>query len=743
MTKNHIQDEAPCELCHRRVGLVESSMRVIGLTLACVAFTSFGNAVCGAEQRPQGGSLVEHFQQLDRDGDGKLSTQELQRFPYIQRADSNHDGFVTLDEARILLGRRNRSEGPQPESGSGGNRVGLFQLFQRIPMSSGPLAVGVLGVDSDDWLDLILPSGWQSGQFSIALNRPDPERGRAFQVRTLEMSRDPADSVKRRITKGLGLHDFNNDGRMDVYLCNGDRGGPSLAPDGETVRPGNSNASSINSVQFSRGDGTFETRNLGIDSRGSTVRAVLFSDFDGDGYFDSYHSVSPYYGPGWGGSPFGNELHPGTAKWDRFGPDVIRDILPDPSFWQDGHGRGIKLFKAALIRDLDGDGRPDIVTGAYADIWGGSFRRLQTPEDAKLDLDEDGIPDTTWPGVWERGLFLLRNISTPGRIRFEDVSNSAVDRAYSDGTEYPQMHVYSILAADMDHDADLDLLVTGPRNRSAHRSVEDNTPTARLLRNDSMPGRLAFTDVTDNSGFGLLNGREVPGYVLHRSVPNLAAGVAMDYDNDSQVDFIFADRQDSDPNAPLHPWVFRNGGNGRFELVSPEVHGMTGNFNDLSYGDFHNDGRMDLAFVNGDPRGGGYVAVYRNATANSNHWVTLQVTWPENRFGLESKVTVFKSGTDEVLGYEEVRTDFCYRSKRSPTLHFGLGSATSVDVQVTTRDGRVQMFDGLPTDTTHVLEINPREHATLKRSSASGSCSSITLASIAAESPSCVYAAPM
>jgi hypothetical protein len=72
-------------------------------------------------------------------------------------------------------------------------------------------------------------------------------------------------------------------------------------------------------------------------------------------------------------------------------------------------------------------------------------------------------------------------------------------------------------------------------------------------------------------------------------------------------------------------------------------------------------------------------------------------------------VTLFVTGTQTILGFDEVRTDFCYRSKKSPTLHFGLGSVESVDVQVTTRAGQTQKFKGLPADKTHVLHINPSE----------------------------------
>jgi hypothetical protein len=652
----------------------------------------------------QGNRLESRFRQLDRNHDGRLSRDELRQTPNIMRADNNGDEAVTLEEAREHFRGRNRP--PQPERTPNNTTAGIFRLQQHIPMRSGPLAVGVLDANTDGWPDLVLPCGRVSGQFLGALNRPDDDRGRAFEVQTLRMSDDPADNAKSRATKGLGLHDFNNDGRMDIYLANRNGGGPSLGPDGEVRQPRRL-SSSINSVQISGGDGNFTTQDLGINSRGSEVRSVVFADFDGDGNIDSFHVVSPYYGPGWGGSPIGNELHPGTERWNRFGPDIIRKVLPEPSFWQDKHGRAIKMFKATLVRDFDGDGLPDIVTGAYADIWGGSMRRNQTPEDAKLDLDDDGIPDTTWPGYWDRGLFLLRNVSTPGEIRFQDVSNAAIERAYSDGTKYPQMHVYSIVAADIDRDADLDLLVTGPRNVSAHRSVEDRTPTVRLLRNDSVTSRLKFTDITKESGLAFLNAERVTGYRLRRGVPNLAAGVPLDYDNDGHVDFVFVDRQDGagGMSTALRPWVFHNTGSGHLDLVSPDMHGLVGHFNDLSASDFDNDGRVDLVFVNGDPRDGGKAAVFRNAVENSSHWVKLRITWPENRFGLESKVTVFKAGTQEILGYDEVRTDFCYRSKRSSTLHFGLGSVDRIDVEVVTRDGREKRFEGVTVDELHTLEI--------------------------------------
>jgi len=76
-----------------------ATLVLLGLGLA-MALTSW------AQQAQPGGqmSLDQRFKQLDRNGDGKLTPDELQGEWFV-RLDANKDGFVTLEEAKAALAR--------------------------------------------------------------------------------------------------------------------------------------------------------------------------------------------------------------------------------------------------------------------------------------------------------------------------------------------------------------------------------------------------------------------------------------------------------------------------------------------------------------------------------------------------------------------------------------------------------------------------------------------------------------
>ena len=75
--------------------------------------------------------------------------------------------------------------------------------------------------------------------------------------------------------------------------------------------------------------------------------------------------------------------------------------------------------------------------------------------------------------------------------------------------------------------------------------------------------------------------------------------------------------------------------------------------------------------------------VWWNQIHNRNHWIEIRVrsaTDPLGPLGLGAKVTVYRAGTHQILGDDELRTDFGYRSRRDAVLHFGLADVRSVDI---------------------------------------------------------------
>jgi hypothetical protein len=296
-------------------------------------------------------------------------------------------------------------------------------------------------------------------------------------------------------------------------------------------------------------------------------------------------------------------------------------------------------------------------------------------------------------------------VSRPGRIRFEDDSASATDQGIGFGD---RMHVYETMPIDFNHDGRLDLVATGVRNFTAFGSLEHNTPLIQVYRNDSRPGRLRFTNVTRRSGLDFMNhndslrsatgGRfpiELPGLMLGGGplvlTPLLSAGAVIDVDNDGEQDLVMIDRQFMSRN-PLNGqefslWVFRGRGGGRFKMIDPARHGLAHTARDIAYGDFNGDGRTDLVTVNGS--GGGQTVddnnfVFLNTTGSRNRWIDLKVraAGRRNPLGLGARVAVYRAGTRKLLGYDELRTDFAYRSRRDAILHFGLGRVRRVDVRV-------------------------------------------------------------
>ncbi|MCU0722477.1 MAG: EF-hand domain-containing protein, partial [Planctomycetes bacterium] len=77
---------------------------------------ALGSAAFAQDGARQGGGLDKRFKELDKDGDGKVSAEELGNPALHKRLDKDGDGFVTLAEAReaVRSGRAARELAPAP-----------------------------------------------------------------------------------------------------------------------------------------------------------------------------------------------------------------------------------------------------------------------------------------------------------------------------------------------------------------------------------------------------------------------------------------------------------------------------------------------------------------------------------------------------------------------------------------------------------------------------------------------------
>jgi hypothetical protein len=270
---------------------------------------------------------------------------------------------------------------------------------------------------------------------------------------------------------------------------------------------------------------------------------------------------------------------------------------------------------------------------------------------ASADFDNDG-----WPDVYvacDTAPSLLYRNNHDGT--FSEIAVAAGCAFDENGTALSGM---GVAVGDFDNDGSLDIVRTNFTDQvtSVYRNNSDGT----------------FTDISLRTGLGA-------------NTRFLGFGVGLiDYDNDGWKDLFIANGHVYSQLATRNVHVkyqqpallYRNVGGSRFEDVSDHVGPDLRTprvARGCAFGDLDNDGDMDVVInvLDGPP------AVLRNDRMNQNSWLMVKcVGTKSNRSAIGARVSITAGGRMQI---GEVMSGGSYYSHNDLRLHFGLGSAKTID----------------------------------------------------------------
>ena len=454
---------------------------------------------------------------------------------------------------------------------------------------------------------------------------------------------------------GAMFFDYNGDGWLDIYFVNGC-----------WLKEVNDNRGRIlrdkltNALYRNNKDGTFSdvTKEAGVGDKGFGFGCSA-ADFDNDGDLDLYVL--------------------------NYGPNVLYRNNGDGTFTDISKSSGLANSSWSLSApwfDYDGDGDLDVYVANYLEYDSGKFRSYYAAAGYPGPLSYRGQPDA-----------LYRN---NGDGTFTDVTKAA-------GIFQPNGRAMSAAIADIDNDGFLDLYVPNDNMENYYfRNKGDGT-----FENKGLVMGLAFGEggqgvssmgpaigdvdrdgwldiYIPDMGYGclLMNRKD---YFEDRTEPtNLAVvcgqytgwgGVLFDYDCDGYLD-IFVATGNAHHEYTEEDVLMRNDGKGNFVDVADK----SGPYfrqkyvgRGATYGDYDNDGDLDLLVINlnDSPR------LLRNDGGNKNNWLTVQARLPGGKSdAVGARVVVTAGSLTQIRDLIPVTG---YLSQADPRCHFGLGKSKKAD----------------------------------------------------------------
>src|SRR5438874_1701865 len=493
---------------------------------------------------------------------------------------------------------------------------------------------------------------------------------------------------------GCAFIDYDNDGWMDLFVLSGTR--LEAAPEGATNRLYKNNR-----------DGTFTdvTEKAGLQSVGWAC-GVCVGDYNNDSFDDIFLSR------------FGQ-----NSLYRNNGDGTFTDVTKAAGLWNDQPRWGA----GCSFVDYDRDGHLDLFVSNYVRF---SFEHAAAPGQ-NSSCSWKGIPVECGPRGLQTGRHSLYHNNGDGT--FTDVTEHAgISRA-------TPSYGMTVVAADFDEDGWPDIYVAC-----------DSTPSLLFINNHDgtfreegvLRGAALSDDGMEQAGMGLgIGDYDLDGHLdlfkthfaddanilyhndgkanLEDATTSSRLGVEtryvcwgagiLDLDNDGYPDLFMTTGHvypEVEKKLPQYPnktprAVFRNLGQGVFEeLVDQAGPGIAAPHcsRGCAFGDFDNDGDIDILIINlNEPP-----SLLRNDLAGKANWLKVKLQGVKSNYSaIGARVIARYAGKTQA---QAVLSQSSFFSCNDPRLHFGLGTATSVDLDVYWPNGLHQV----------VKPISPNQLVTIK-----------------------------
>lgn len=491
---------------------------------------------------------------------------------------------------------------------------------------------------------------------------------------------------------GAALFDADGDGRLDIYLVQ--NAGPA--------------SGATNKLFRQQPDGHFcdVSAGSGLDIAGFGM-GVAIGDVNNDGWPDVFVTE------------FGR-----VRLFLNSADHIFRDVTEEA-----GLGSPLWATSASFV-DYDRDGWLDLVVVNYVDY-----------DPARPCSNAGGEPDYCPPKEFQGTVSnLYRNLGRTNSttVAFENTTlRSGIGRVPGPGL--------GVVCADFDDDHWPDLLIANDEqpNRLWINQRDGTFVDEALLRGigynalghaEANMG-VAYGDVDGNGladifvthlgeeantlwlqqAVGIFQDRTATAALASRQWRGTGFGtVLVDFDNDTALDLAVANgriRRQPAVGRAGQPFftgyaernqLFTNDTRGRFRDVSAENSAFCRDAavsRGLAYGDFDNDGGVDLLVTHVGSR----AALYRNVAPQRGHWLLVRAIDPAlHRDAYGARLTLRADGRAFVRW---VNPGSSYLCSNDPRAHFGLGRSTKIDViEVLWPDGREEDFTGVSIDQVLVLQ---------------------------------------